>query len=139
MRFDKFAHLFLLRYKFSQTTTLGELYINGEFLCYTLEDAYRGEIKIAGITCVQANTYNVVLNMSPKFKRILPLLIDVDNFTGVRMHKLNSHEETDGCIGVGLRVDDEKMIIWRSKEAEELLVEKLTGYKAVLLTIVNGE
>ena len=43
----------------------------------------------------------MVLSYSPRFKKILPEILNVPNFTGIRIHSLNKAEESEGCIGVG--------------------------------------
>lgn len=49
--------------------TIGELYIEGEYYCDTLEDTVREE-KIAGKTAIPYGKYEVIVNRSPKFKEI---------------------------------------------------------------------
>ena len=80
--------------------TIGKLYIDGEYFCDTLEDAVRPE-KIKNETAIPAGTYDVILNMSNRFKKILPLLLKVPNYEGVRIHSGNTKEDTSGCILVG--------------------------------------
>jgi hypothetical protein len=65
-----------------------------------LEDTVR-EKKIAGKTAIPEGTYQVIVNRSPKFKRDLPLLLDVPNFEGIRIHRGNTVKDTSGCILVG--------------------------------------
>jgi hypothetical protein len=55
--------------------TLGQLYVNGEFGCYTVEDVVRpGGVKVHGKTAIPDGTYRVVVTYSERFKRDLPLL-----------------------------------------------------------------
>jgi hypothetical protein len=92
----------LRRTTHSPSSTIGELWINGVFQCYTLEDVVRPDgMKIFGETAIPAGKYEVQLTMSPRFGRVLPLLLNVENFTGVRIHPGNSAKDTDGCILVG--------------------------------------
>ena len=93
-------NLFLQRIAQTPEYTIGRLYINDNFFCNTLEDAVREE-KIAGKTAIPEGIYNVVVNHSPKFKRDLPLLLDVPNFEGIRIHRGNTVKDTSGCILVG--------------------------------------
>ena len=102
--------------------TIGKMYIDGQYICDTLEDADRGlnqnmslkEInnkKVYGETAVPTGTYKVDMNtVSPKFKsRIwakpyggkLPRLVLVPGYDGVLIHPGNKAEDTLGCILVG--------------------------------------
>lgn len=81
--------------------TFGSLYIDGQFYCYTIEDAMR-PVKIAGRTAIPLGTYQVIITPSVRFKRKLPLLLNVPNYVGVRIHPGNTIEDTDGCILPGL-------------------------------------
>lgn len=94
--------LSLTRYDFSDRRTIGKLSIDGLFVCHTLEDAIR-DVKIAGETAIPAGTYKVVITESVRFKMPLPLLLDVPNFSGVRIHSGNTAADTKGCILVGLQ------------------------------------
>lgn len=80
--------------------TIGKLYINKEYFCDTLEDAIRKE-KVAGETAIPFGKYEVTISYSPRFKKNLPLLLNVPNFEGVRIHSGNTKDDTEGCILVG--------------------------------------
>lgn len=97
---DNVFNLTLKRVYPTDDYTIGELYIEGEYFCDTLEDTVR-EKKIAGKTAIPYGKYEVIVNRSPRFKRELPLLLDVPNFTGIRIHRGNTAEDTSGCILVG--------------------------------------
>ena len=82
--------------------TIGRMYADGVYLCDTLEDTVRPDgKKIAGQTAIPAGTYPVRITYSPRFKKMLPMLDNVPNFTGVRIHTGNTSEDTEGCILVG--------------------------------------
>jgi len=80
---------------------MGNLYIGEKFECYTIEDPPR-EMKIPGITGIQAGEYRIIIDFSERFKRLMPLLLDVPDFEGIRIHAGNSAIETSGCILVGM-------------------------------------
>lgn len=83
--------------------TIGKLYVDGHYLCDTLEDTVRpAGTKIAGKTAIPAGTYRVKKTMSPRFKKILPEILDVPGFAGVRIHAGNSAADTEGCLLIGL-------------------------------------
>lgn len=92
--------LTLERFEFTDNSTIGRLFINDKFFCYTIEDKVRDE-KIKGITAIPKGTYKVVVNMSNRFKVMMPLLLDVPNFEGVRIHSGNTSADTEGCIILG--------------------------------------
>lgn len=83
--------------------TIGKLYIDGHYFCDTLEDTVRPNgKKIAGKTAIPAGDYKVIKSYSPRFKKILPEILDVPGFTGVRIHAGNTAKDTDGCLLLGL-------------------------------------
>ena len=86
------------------------VYLAGKWvpICCTLEDPIRalgphGEGKIHGNTAILAARYLVKLTMSKRFGKILPELIGVLFFAGIRIHVGNWTKDTDGCILVGLK------------------------------------
>ncbi|MCI1005197.1 DUF5675 family protein [Herbaspirillum sp. C7C8] len=94
--------LLLQREPSTKKSTAGKLFIDGQFECYTLEDVVRARgVKVYGQTAIPAGTYQVLLTQSPRFKRVLPLLLNVPGFEGIRIHPGNKAEDTDGCILVG--------------------------------------
>lgn len=84
--------------------TIGKLYIDGKYFCDTLEDRVRklpAEKKIPGRTAIPSGTYLISVTYSPKFGRDLPLVENVPYFTGIRIHRGNTPQDTAGCILVG--------------------------------------
>jgi hypothetical protein len=90
--------LFLQRDPSTPQGTLGTLSVDGVFQCYTMEDVVRLGPKVYGETAIPAGTYAVVITLSPRFKRPLPLLLDVPGFEGIRIHPGNTSADTEGCI-----------------------------------------
>lgn len=80
--------------------TIGNIYVNGQYFADSLEDTVR-DVKIKGKTAIPAGKYLILMTYSNRFKKIMPLLIDVPGFEGVRIHSGNTPEDTEGCILVG--------------------------------------
>ena len=116
----------------TETSTIGELLVDGIFECFTLEDTERA-IKIKGETAIPKGTYKVIINQSNRFKRLLPLLIGVPNFEGVRIHSGNTTHDTEGCILVGQSRN--KNFIGQSRKAFEKLFKKMQKADNITLTI----
>lgn len=94
----------LNRVQFTEKSTIGELWVDDDEdrFCFTLEDKVRAPgVKVAGKTAIPAGQYEIIINWSQRFKRPMPLLLDVPNFEGVRIHAGNSEVDTEGCILVG--------------------------------------
>lgn len=115
--------------------TGGKLYIDDLFQCYTLEDQER-EDKIYGETAIPLGRYEVILTMSQRFNRLLPLLQDVPNFSGVRIHGGNTAKDTEGCILVGA-IPIRNGFLGSSQAALGALMNKLKATKdQIWITIV---
>lgn len=130
--------------------TLGELYIDGQFFCSTLEDRDRGltqnmsveqikSIKVPGETAIPKGTYRVTLDVvSPKFSKYpfymetcggkLPRLIDVKGYEGVLIHVADGPKRdslVQGCIGIGNLSAEEYLMNGKKVFAE--LYNKMKG------------
>ena|SRR2546430_2352877 len=92
--------MLVTRQTFTDESTIGELTIDGVHQCFTLEDKVRPE-KIKGETAIPTGRYQVVVNFSNHFQKMLPELVSVPNFEGVRIHSGNTAKDTEGCILVG--------------------------------------
>ena len=110
------------RMEFSEESTIGELWVNGVFECYTLEDKVR-PVKIAGKTAIPPGRYEVIINFSQRFQKPLPLLLNVPNYEGVRIHSGNTAANTEGCILVGETKTEN--FVGESRWAFNRLFEKL--------------
>ncbi len=121
------------RQKSNDKCTIGRLYVNGVFQCYTLEDVVRKE-KIPGQTAIPIGEYDVVITMSNRFKKLLPLLRNVPNFDGVRVHAGNTDADTEGCILVGESAG--KYSISNSRSAFEKLFAQMQKAESIKMKIV---
>ncbi|WP_050465090.1 DUF5675 family protein [Herbaspirillum autotrophicum] len=126
--------MFLQRGRSTSKSTPGKLFIDGRFECYTLEDVVRpAGIKVYGETAIPAGKYRVQLTMSPRFKRVLPLLLAVPNFEGIRIHPGNTDKDTDGCILVGDSATPD--FVGQSRVAFDRLFAKLQGISDISIDI----
>lgn len=135
--------------------TIGKLYIDGEYLCDTLEDTDRGftsdqfpceirKLKVAGKSAIPTGTYVISLSVystkfgaKPFYKRTcggrVPRLLDVPGFSGVLIHCGNDNSDTEGCILLGYNT--EPGIVTNSQKVFEILMDKIRDQKAIYLTI----
>ena len=106
--------------------TIGDLYINGQWFCNTLEDTdrdlsqdmlltYIQNKKIKSQTAIPTGTYKVDMDtVSPKYSNYskypyakqfnakMPRLLNVKGFEGILIHAGSTQKHTDGCILVGI-------------------------------------
>ncbi|WP_071146887.1 DUF5675 family protein [Bacteroides ihuae] len=124
--------------------TIGKLFMDGEYFCDTLEDTDRldegmsldeiKKLKQPGQTAIPEGKYKVIVNVSPKFKRLLPRLQNVPGFEGVLIHRGNTAKDTAGCILVG---QNKKVgMVLNSTYYEERLVELLKHDDNISIEIV---
>lgn len=122
------------KYK-KENYTIGKLYINGEYFCDTLEDKDRGltnimtlaeikEVKEYGNTAIPTGRYPIAYTYSARFKKHLPLLLNVPAFEGVRIHSGNTHRDTEGCILLGVNKAVGKVLNSRKTMDEFLRILK---------------
>lgn len=92
--------------------TIGELWIDNKCFIDTLEDVDRGlsstmseefirKIKVAGATAIPIGTYELVLDMSTRFAKLMPHILNVKGFAGIRIHAGNTAHDSSGCVLLG--------------------------------------
>lgn len=103
--------LTLERLSANECSTIGALFLDGLFICFTCEDAHH-EIKIQGKTRIPSGTYRIDVRkdggLTKRYKARFPgihkgmlWLRNVPGFEWVYIHVGNTHEHTEGCILVG--------------------------------------
>ena len=136
----------VVRETFTDKSTIGSLYLNDVFFCYTLEDKDRGleqsqsliiiqAKKLFGITAIPYGNYPLIVNKSPKFGRLLPRLQGIKGFDGVLIHRGNSAEHSHGCILVGYKKGTD--CIMESTKAEADLITILQRESTHTIEIVK--
>lgn len=128
--------LTLKRRWLTEASTIGELYVDGEFQCFLLEDRYRPppEAKVPGATCIPCGTYLVRITHSPKFRREMPLVDEVPGFEGVRIHPGNSASDTEGCLLPG-RIRHGESVKESVSAYVELMAKLIAATAPISLTI----
>lgn len=127
-------NLRLVRQIFTAQSTIGQLYVNGTFQCWTLEDIDReltsdmppdmiAGVKVHGRTAIPRGTYRVVVDYSQKYERNMPRLLSVPGFTGIRIHSGNNQFHTEGCILVGVSHGENE--IYNSRQAYRALFNRI--------------
>jgi hypothetical protein len=115
-------------------SSIGELYVDGVFECYTLEDTVQEEgIKINGDTAIPAGTYQVIIDFSNRFQRLMPHILKVTGFEGVRIHSGNTAANTEGCILLGQEKGANTVLF--SRPAFNAFFPKLQAAGTATLTI----
>lgn len=132
-------NLRVIREPSTAAATPGLLLIDGVFVCWTLEDVVR-EVKIPGETAIPAGRYDVRLSLSQRFQKVLPEVLAVPGFTGIRIHAGNTVKDTSGCVLVGRKRSEYGVL-----ESKLALLEVLeqcrkahTAGELMTITIENG-
>jgi hypothetical protein len=114
----------IIRKEFTDKSTIGSLYLQDFWLCFTLEDVVRpaGQ-KIPGETAIPEGDYSLVIDMSQRFKKFMPHILNVPGFSGIRIHKGNTDQDTAGCPLVGMH--KRKDFIWECSIAYDYFFERL--------------
>lgn len=89
----------------AENFTPGRIFLDDVFFCHAVEDEDRkledGGGKVYGKTAIPRGKYRLITSESPRFGRILPEVLKVPGFTGIRIHGGNTAEDSHGCILVG--------------------------------------
>lgn len=122
----------------TSTYTIGDLYIDGVLFCQTMEDTDRGlmfqmsleEIKakkVFGKTAIPTGVYEVVFSFSQKFQKMLPLVLNVPGYLGIRFHSGTTAEDTEGCVLSGIQKGE--IIVDSRNTCKKLFSIMLTALK----------
>ena len=117
------------RIAFKEMYTIGRLYVDGVYICDTIEDKVRelhtAEDKVYGKTAIPAGTYPADLYFSRKFGYTVVRLFNVPFFEGIYIHKGNTEKDSLGCIIVGY--NDRKGWVSKPTVAMNKIVDVLRG------------
>jgi hypothetical protein len=146
----KDMELQLKRETFTDESTIGTLSIEGKFECFILEDKDRGlndnltleqilKVKVYGKTAIPYGRYEVDWTMSARFKVMMPILLNVKGYSGIRIHKGNTEIDSLGCLLCGTRKKNN--MVTESTLATKNLYTKIENAKKqgqrIFITIVR--
>ena len=131
-------NLLLIRDTFTDKSTIGKLYLNGELMCDTLENTWLDNQR--NISCIPAGQYNVRLRLARESatRDYLHLLVqEVPNRSYILFHIGNTAKDTQGCILVGLKREQD--FVSNSRLAMDLLMKEIInlGGEDIHLIIKN--
>ena len=114
-------YLQLIRNKPQGNAITGRLVINGRFFCNTLERiGYQ----------IPAICYPIRVTQSPKFKRLLPIVQNVPQRSGIRFHRGTKPQHSTGCILIP--ADKEKALtdlILQAQQSHEEIILEVTDFR----------
>ena len=146
------------RYK-AETYTIGDMFVEDEWFCNTLEDKDRGlkssmsleeinKIKVYAETAIPAGRYKVIMDVvSPKYNKVkwykdnfggrMPRLENVKGFSGILIHPGKTAVDSAGCIIVGLNKKKGNVLESRAtfQKLWKILEEAYKSKKTIYLTI----
>ncbi len=93
--------LTVIRQTYTPKSTIGILYIDGVFQCYTEEPPSPSGDNPQKPYCIPVGTYQVKMLMSPHFGISTPHILDVPGFEDIEIHNGNYPRDTHGCTLVG--------------------------------------
>jgi len=131
-------NLLLIRKTFTDKSTLGELFLNGERMCDTLENPWINNER--NISCIPEGEYPVRLRLPRESgtRDYLHLLVqEVPNRDWILFHRGNFPKDTSGCILVGL--GSKQDAVNNSTLAMDLLIKEIVnlGGENINLIIKN--
>ena len=113
----------LIRNEAKGNAITGRLVIDGRWYCNTLE---RKGVEIPALC------YHVAVTQSPRFKRLLPIVQNVPQRSGIRIHRGSKPEHSTGCVLVPDRVTEDNLtqIILKAQQEHEEIILEVTDFRA---------
>ena len=131
----KGVNLLIIRETFTEVSTIGNLYLDSEWLCDTLELPYIDNQK--SISCIPAGQYKVRLRTARESatRNYLHLLVeDVKDRTYILFHRGNTAKDTRGCILVG--IGREQDLVKNSTLAMDLLMKEILNLGGTNINLI---
>ena len=131
----KGVNLLIIRETFTEVSTIGKLFLDGEFLCDTLENPYLDNQR--NISCIPEGEYPVRIRLPRESatRDYMHLLVkDVPNRDYILFHIGNSAKDTRGCILVGIGTEQD--LVKNSRLAMELLMKEILNLGGTNINLI---
>ena len=128
-------NLLIIRDTFTEESTVGELFLNGERMCDTLENPYINNER--SISCIPEGEYKVRLRLARESatRDYLHLLVqDVPNRDWILFHRGNSAKDTSGCVLVGFASKQD--YVKNSTFAMDLLMKEIINLGGTKINLI---
>ena len=129
------VNLLLIRDTFTENSTIGELFINGERFCDTLENP--GVTNKKNISCIPEGEYPVRLRLARESatREYLHLLVqDVPNRDYILFHRGNFPKDTRGCILLGQGTQQD--VVNNSTLAMDLVMKEILNLGGTNINLI---
>ncbi len=124
------------RREFTDRYTVGDLYIDGDFFCNTLEDTVREPgIKIPKETAIPGGRYELRMTYSQRFKKVTPQVMNVQNFEGIRLHPGVNETHSEGCLLLG--IDSRSGWLIKSRDTYNDFIAEIERVKEPIYITIN--
>lgn len=130
--------IMIFRQTIGPTWTRGQLYLNGQFIGYTLEDTLRPfPLKIREHTAIPEGVYYARKFQSNTFGHCLSI-DDVPMFTNIRIHGGNNDGDSMGCVLLGRYKNDEDGTISNCRPVLDMLLSSLIPNQPIVVSVTNA-
>ena len=131
----KGVNLLIIRETFTEVSTIGKLFLDGEFLCDTLENPYLNNQR--NISCIPEGIYPVRIRLPRESatRDYMHLLVkDVKDRDYILFHIGNTAKDTRGCILVGIGTEQD--LVKNSRLAMELLMKEILNLGGTNINLI---
>ena len=128
-------NLLIIRDTFTEESTVGELFLNGELMCDTLENPWKDNQR--NISCIPEGEYKVRIRLARESatRDYLHLLVKhVPNRDWILFHRGNSAKDTSGYILVGL--GSQQDYVQNSRLAMDLLMKEIINLGGTNINLI---
>lgn len=131
----KLINLLLIRDTFSKESVIGELFLNGERICDTLENPWLDNER--NLSCIPEGNYPVRIRLPRESatRNYIHLLVkEVPDRDWILFHRGNYPSDTQGCILVGL--GSKQNFVSNSVLAMDLLMKEIINLGGTNINLI---